>query len=307
MSINAGRNTDYSDISHPTVIGRIAVYLKMIKFEHSVFALPFAYVGAFLAQMKTPSVTNLVWITIAMVGARTFAMSLNRIIDAEVDRSNPRTSERAIPKGLLSNTDALVFTLISLAVFMLAVFNLSPITHYLWPFVVAPFVVYPYMKRFTWASHFVLGLSLGLAPVGAWTAVTNSLNIFPFAIGLAVMLWTAGFDIIYACQDVDFDRTHGLYSIPARFGVPAGLMTTRILHVLSVAIFIVVGLFLQLNAIYFIGVVLVAALLAYENSLVKPDDLSSLNTAFFTINGAVSVLMSLFVIASIVVRGGING
>jgi 4-hydroxybenzoate polyprenyltransferase len=298
---------DYSDIHHPSVFDRIVIYLKMIKFEHSVFALPFAYVGAFLARMKTPSIANLVWITVAMVGARTFAMSLNRIIDAHIDRSNPRTADRAIPKGLLSETDVWMFAFVSLAVFLLAVFNLAPITHYLWPLVIIPFVIYPYMKRFTWASHFVLGLSLGLAPIGAWTAITNSLNIIPFAIGLAVMLWTAGFDIIYACQDIDFDRAHNLYSIPAGFGVPAGLVITRILHVLSISIFIAVGVVLQLNVIYFSGVVLVAALLLYENSLVKPDDLSSLNTAFFTVNGVISVLMSVFVVASIIAQGRING
>ena len=183
----------------------------MIKFEHSIFALPFAYLGAFLAQRRVPDLTVLLWITIAMVGARSLGMALNRLIDIEIDRRNPRTAERALPKGLLSVRNVLLFSFGSVSVFLLAVYNLAPVCRYLWPMVVIPFVIYPYTKRFTWLSHFVLGLCLGLAPIGAWIAVTNTLSLEPVLIGSAVLLWVAGFDILYAIQDIDFDKRHGLF------------------------------------------------------------------------------------------------
>ena len=208
----------------------------MIKFQHSIFALPFAYLGAFLSEMRMPDFITLVWITIAMVSARSFAMAVNRLIDMEIDRRNPRTAERALPKGLLSVSSVIFFSFISLTVFLLAVYNLSPICRYLWPIVVIPFIVYPYTKRFTWLSHFVLGLCLGLAPVGAWIAVTDTISPEPFLIGTAVLLWVAGFDIFYAIQDIAFDRQQELHSIPARFGVKTSLFLTKILHFISIAL-----------------------------------------------------------------------
>ncbi|HMK49933.1 MAG TPA: UbiA-like polyprenyltransferase, partial [Thermodesulfovibrionales bacterium] len=211
-------------------MSRIKIYLEMIKFQHSIFALPFAYLGAFLAEMRVPSLMTILWITIAMVGARSFAMAANRLIDMEIDRRNPRTADRALPKGLLSISNVILFSAASLIVFLFAVYNLAPICRSLWPLVVVPFVVYPYTKRFTWLSHFVLGLCLGLAPVGAWIAVTNTVSLDPFLIGVAVLCWVAGFDIFYAMQDVDFDRAHNLYSIPARFGIRSSLMLTKLLH-----------------------------------------------------------------------------
>jgi 4-hydroxybenzoate polyprenyltransferase len=272
----------------------------MIKFEHSIFALPFAYLGAFLAQRRVPDIIVLLWITIAMVGARSFGMALNRLIDIEIDRRNPRTAERALPKGLLSVRNVVIFSFVSLSVFLLAVYNLSPVCRYLWPMVVIPFVVYPYTKRFTWLSHFVLGLCLGLAPIGAWIAVTNTLSLEPVLIGGAVLLWVAGFDILYAIQDIDFDKRHGLFSIPARFGIENSLMFTRLLHAASIGLFILSGSRLHLGVFYFAGVAIAAVLLAYENSLLKPNDLSKLNIAFFTMNGVISIIMFCFVVIEVI-------
>ena len=272
----------------------------MIKFQHSIFALPFAYLGAFLSQKRVPDFMTLLWVTIAMVGARSFAMALNRLIDIEVDRHNPRTAERALPKGLISVSNTILFSAISLSVFLLAVYNLAPICRYLWPFVVVPFVIYPYTKRFTWLSHFVLGLCLGLAPIGAWIAVTNSYGLEPFVIGAAVLLWVAGFDILYAIQDIDFDRRHRLLSIPARFGISKSLALTKLLHVVSIGLFLLSGARLHLGIFYFAGIVIAAFLLAYENSLIRPNDLSKLNLAFFTMNGIISVIMFCFVVIEVV-------
>jgi 4-hydroxybenzoate polyprenyltransferase len=276
------------------IMGKTKIYLEMIKFQHSIFALPFAYLGAFLSEMKVPGFANIFWITIAMVGARSFAMALNRLIDIEVDRGNPRTAERALPKGLLSVSNVLLFSLASLGIFLLAVYALSPVCRYLWPIVVIPFVVYPYTKRVTWFSHFVLGLCLGLAPIGAWVAITNSFTPEPFLIGTAVLCWVAGFDILYAIQDIDFDRRQGLHSIPARFGIEISLMVTKLLHIVSILLLLWVGIRLGLGLFYLAGVVIAASLLAYENSLVKPNDLSRLNVAFFTMNGVISVIMFCF-------------
>jgi 4-hydroxybenzoate polyprenyltransferase len=272
----------------------------MIKFEHSIFALPFAYLGAFLAQRRVPDLIVLLWITIAMVGARSLGMALNRLIDIEIDRRNPRTAERALPKGLLSVRNVLLFSFGSVSVFLLAVYNLAPVCRYLWPMVVIPFVIYPYTKRFTWLSHFVLGLCLGLAPIGAWIAVTNTLSLEPVLIGSAVLLWVAGFDILYAIQDIDFDKRHGLFSIPARFGIENSLMFTRLLHAASIGLFILSGSRLHLGVFYFAGVAIAAVLLAYENSLIKPNDLSKLNVAFFTMNGVISVIMFCFVVIEVI-------
>jgi 4-hydroxybenzoate polyprenyltransferase len=281
-------------------LNKIRVYLEMIKFQHSIFALPFAYFGAFLSQMKVPSFITIFWITLAMVGARSFAMSLNRLIDIETDRRNPRTAERALPKRLLSVSNVIIFSIISLGFFLLAVYNLAPICRYLWPIVVIPFVIYPYTKRFTWLSHFILGFCLGLAPIGAWIAVTNTFSLEPFLIGSAVILWVAGFDIFYAIQDIDFDCRHKLYSIPARFGIKTSLTLTKLLHITSITILIWLGIRLDLGLFYFIGVVVTAILLAYENSLIKANDLSRLNLAFFTMNGVISLVMFCFVAIEVV-------
>jgi 4-hydroxybenzoate polyprenyltransferase len=287
----AGRNTG---------LGKIRVYLEMIKFQHSIFALPFAYLGAFLAEMKVPTLRILLWITLAMIGARSFAMAMNRLIDAEIDRRNPRTADRALPKGLLSISNVILFSVISFGIFLLSVYNLAPICRYLWPAVIVPFVIYPYTKRFTWLSHFVLGFCLGLAPVGAWIAVTNSVSPEIFLIGGAVLFWVAGFDIFYAIQDIDFDREHGLYSFPARFGIQPSLFITKLMHMTSIILLSWAGLRLGLSFFYFSGVAVAAVLLAYENSIIKTHDLSRLNVAFFTMNGVISVIMFCFVAIEVI-------
>lgn len=284
---------------------KIKIYIELIKFQHSVFALPFAYFGAFVSEMKIPDLKILLWITVAMVGARSFAMALNRLIDIEIDRQNPRTSERALPKGLLSIKNVIIFSIISLAVFIIAVYNLAPLCRYLWPLVVIPFIIYPYTKRFTWLSHFILGICLGLAPIGAWIAVTNTISSDSILIGIAVMFWVAGFDIFYALQDIDFDKKHGLFSIPARFGVKKSLNIIKLLHALSVIILIWIGIRLGLGIFYYIGVLIAAILLFYENNIIKHNDLSKLNLAFFTINGFISIILFFFV-ALEVVFGGVN-
>ena len=281
-------------------MNKIKIYMEMIKFQHSIFALPFAYLGAFLAQLKVPDFMTILWITVAMVGARSFAMAANRLIDMEIDRRNPRTAERALPKGHLSVSNVILFSIISLIVFLFAVYNLAPICRYLWPLVVIPFVVYPYTKRFTWLSHFVLGLCLGLAPVGAWIAVTNTISIEPFLIGVAVLCWVAGFDIFYAMQDIDFDRRHNLYSIPARFGIRPSLVLTKLLHAASIILLSYLGIRMNMGIFYFVGIFVTAVLLAYENIIIKADDLSRLNMAFFTMNGVISVLMFCFVAVEVI-------
>ncbi len=280
-------------------LNKISIFFQTIKFEHTIFALPFAYMSAFLAVEGIPPFRDFFWITVAMVGARTLAMSLNRLIDREIDARNPRTSKRALPQGLLSTREVVLFSLISFFFFMMAVYELAPLCQYLWPLVVIPFVVYPYTKRFTWTNHFLLGLCLGLAPLGAWVAIRNGLSLVPILLGLAVCFWVAGFDIIYSCQDLKIDKEQGLYSIPARFGIKKGLQVTALLHVLTVIFLIGVGLSISAGIFYYLGVIMVAFLLAYENRLVSPDDLSRVNEAFFTTNGFISILMFVFTVLSL--------
>ncbi len=271
----------------PTVIGRRL--LGLVRFEHTIFALPYAYVGALLAVDGWPGLANLVWITVAMAGARSFAMAANRLIDAEIDARNPRTARREIPSGLLSRRQVALFAGLSLVVFLIAVSQLAPRTHWLWPFVVIPMVIYPYLKRVTALCHLWLGAVDGLAPVGAWVAVTNHFATAPWLIGGGVALWIAGFDIIYATLDVEVDRAQGLHSLPADLGLAPALTIARLLHVGAVVLLASVGFVLGLGVAYAAGVVVVAALLAYENWLVRPDDLSRVDAAFFSVNGIIAV------------------
>ena len=276
-------------------------FVSLVKFEHTVFALPFAFVGAILSVAEVPAAATLGWVTLAMVGARSLAMALNRLIDAEIDARNPRTAARELPSGLLSRAQVTAFCVASLAVFLVAVWQLDPIVHPLWPIPVAMFVLYPYTKRFTWLCHLVLGLSTGLAPLGAWLAVSGDVDVAPFMLWAALALWIGGFDIIYATTDVDFDRREGLYSIPVRFGIGPALMVTRVCHLLAVALLIAVGVHLGLGPLYYLGLAVVAALLGYENAIVHPDDLSRVNVAFFTLNGVISVVFLAGVLADVLV------
>jgi 4-hydroxybenzoate polyprenyltransferase len=275
-------------------------FVSLVKFEHTVFALPFAFVGAVLSVGKVPSAATLGWVTLAMVGARSLAMALNRLIDAEIDARNPRTAAREIPSGLLSRAQVIGFCAISLAVFLLAAWQLDPVVHWLWPIPVAAFVLYPYTKRFTWLCHLALGLSTGLAPLGAWLAVSGDADPAPFMLWVAVALWIGGFDVIYATTDVEFDRRERLYSLPVRFGIGPALMVTRICHLAAVCLLIAVGVTLGLGPLYYLGLAVVAALLGYENSIVHPDDLSRVNVAFFTLNGVISVAFLAGVLADVI-------
>jgi len=277
-----------------------ARFARLVKIEHTVFALPFAYVGAFLAVGRTPSAHDLLWITLAMVGARSLAMALNRLIDAGIDARNPRTAGRELPSGQLSVVQVLLFCAASLALFLAAVWQLAPLTHRLWPIPVAGFVVYPYLKRFTWLCHLWLGAVDGLAPVGAWVAITNRLPWQSWVLGAAVALWVAGFDCFYALFDLEIDRAQGLSSIATRFGVRGAFAGARIAHLATIACLVAAGLGLSVGALYWIGVAVVASLLAYEHALVRPNDLHRLDAAFFTMNGVISVAFAVFVVLDVV-------
>ena len=286
--------------SAPTLAPLPARFARLVKIEHTVFALPFAYVGAFLAVGGAPSAHDLLWITLAMVGARSLAMALNRLIDAGIDARNPRTAARELPSGQLSVAQVVVFCAASLALFLVAVWQLAPLTHWLWPIPVAGFVVYPYLKRFTWLCHLWLGAVDGLAAVGAWVAITNHLPWQAWLLGAAVAFWVAGFDFFYALFDADVDREQGLHSVVTRFGVRGAFAAARIAHAATVGCLVGVGLGLDVGALYWTGVAVVTALLAYEHSLVRPDDLRRLDMAFFTMNGVISVAFAAFVIADAV-------
>jgi 4-hydroxybenzoate polyprenyltransferase len=270
-------------------------FASLVKLEHTVFALPFAYVGAFLAVDGLPSAHDLLWVTVAMVGARSLAMGLNRLIDAGIDARNPRTAGRELPAGVLSAAQVLVFCLASLAVFLAAVYELDPLVRRLWPIPVAGFVIYPYLKRFTWLSHFWLGAVDGLAPVGAWVAITGELPLEAWLLGGAVAAWVAGFDLFYSLLDVDVDRRERLHSWATRFGEVGVFWGARVLHALTVALLAAAGLGLDVGPAYWLGVAVVGALLVYEHSVIRPGDLRRLDTAFFTLNGVISLAFFVFV------------
>ncbi|MBV9452703.1 MAG: UbiA family prenyltransferase [Rubrobacter sp.] len=286
----------HSTNSYPRIVsGKLRVLLEMIKWEHTIFALPFAYAGMVAAPVPF-SVSNLLWITVAMTGARTAAMTLNRIIDAKMDAKNPRTADRAIPKGLIGLREAWIFTGVAIALLVLATFFLAPVTRVLWPLVVLGFVVYPYTKRVTWLCHLALGVANGLAPGAAWVAVTGEVGWTPALIWAGAAFWVAGFDVIYALLDRDFDLENRVNSLPARFGIGPALVVSRVWHALSVAFLVAFGVAAGLGLIYYLGVVVVAWLLCYEQSLVRKDDLSKLDMAFFTMNGLLSLVFFAFVL-----------
>jgi 4-hydroxybenzoate polyprenyltransferase len=276
-------------------------FASLVKFEHTVFALPFAYVGALLAVDGVPSAHDLLWVTVAMVGARSLAMALNRLIDAGIDARNPRTARRELPSGALSAGQAVAFCAASLGVFILAVYQLDPLVRWLWPIPVVAFAVYPYLKRWTWLSHAWLGAVDGLAPVGAWVAITGELPWEAWLLGGAVAAWVAGFDLFYSLLDVEFDRTQGLHSVAARFGELGAFRGARLLHAVTVALLVGAGVGLDVGALYWLGVTTVAGLLLYEHALVRPGDLRRLDTAFFTMNGVISVAFFAFVLGDVLV------
>jgi 4-hydroxybenzoate polyprenyltransferase len=288
------------------VLKKFKVFLEMIKFEHTLFALPFAYMGAILGSMvlndALPDWEQIGWITLAMVGARSAAMGLNRVIDKVIDAKNPRTAGRAIPAGLLSSKEVLLFIVVSLVLLFVATSQLNKLCMELLPIAVFFLVIYSYTKRFTWACHLILGLTIALAPLGGWVAVTGKIDMVSLVFYFTVAFWTAGFDVIYACQDIEFDRKEGLYSIPSRFGIPKALWLAKLFHVLTAIGFMSLYFLTDLSWVYFAGIIIAYLILIYEHRLVSPKDLSKLNTAFFTMNGVLSVLMFTFTFIDLVVR-----
>jgi 4-hydroxybenzoate polyprenyltransferase len=284
------------------IFHNIAVTLEMIKWEHSVFALPFAMCGAMLAAGGLPTGAQTGWIVLCMVSARSAAMAFNRVADAQIDAANPRTATRAIPAGTLSLKFTGLFVLASCAVFVAAAAQLNRLTLYLSPVVLAVVLLYSYTKRFTRWSHLVLGFALGMAPAGAWIAVRGSLDPRILVLTAAVTFWVGGFDMLYACQDIDFDRAYGLNSVPQAFGVRPALNLSRVLHVIMLALLGVLVVVFGLGKLAVAGVVAVAVLLAYEHSLVSARDLSKLNAAFFTMNGVISMVFFAFVAADLLVK-----
>ena len=282
------------------LINSIKIILEMIKFKHTIFALPFAYLGMVLGAGGVPPLLPFLWITLAMIGARSYAMAVNRLFDMDIDRKNPRTSGWPLPRGLISIRETIIFSLVSLVVFFVAVYMLTPLCRKFWPVVLLPMTFYSLTKRFTFLCHFFLGLCLGLAPLGAWIATTNTLPPSGiWALGFAVLCWTAGFDIIYSCQDYHFDKKESLHSIPARFGIGTALTCSKILHALTILSFLYLGSNFSLGPLFYIGVVIIALFLWYENRIISPQDLSKINMSFFTVNGFVSIFAFIFTFLSI--------
>jgi 4-hydroxybenzoate polyprenyltransferase len=287
------------------MLAKTKVFLEMIKFEHTIFALPFAYVGALLASLmqmnSLPTVAKTIWITLAMVGARTAAMALNRLIDKTIDLKNPRTSMRALPAKLISQRSVLVFIVLSLALLLVAAAQLHPICLYLSPVALFFLITYSYTKRFTWLCHYFLGITIALAPLGGWVALSGDAPWQAYLLFIAVALWIAGFDIFYACQDAEFDRKEGLFSIPSRFGMQTSFWIARITHILSFTCLLLLYFFSPLSWIYLIGLLIAAVLLVYEHSIISPNDLSRLNQAFFMMNGMLSITVFVCTLLDVVI------
>ena len=282
-----------------SLMGRFGIMLDSIRFEHSIFALPFAYLGMILAAGGLPTFSQFIWITIAMVAARTVAMSANRLIDREMDGENPRTAMRALPARLLRPSDMLAMAVVSFAIFLFAAFMLNPLALVLAPVAALIVVTYSYAKRFTWTGHYWLGFADGIAPAGGWIGVTGELPLEAVVLALAVTTWVAGFDLIYQCMDYAFDIPRKIHTIPVKWGIAAALRWARVTHVVTIASLIALGAMMGLAWPYYIGVAIAAALLAWEHSLVKADDLSRVGVAFFNINGVIAIIVFAFTVVAV--------
>jgi 4-hydroxybenzoate polyprenyltransferase len=274
---------------------KLRLTLRMIKIEHSVFALPFALISALVASHGLPSPHQLLWIFVAMVAARSCAMAFNRVVDRKFDSLNPRTQKWPLAAGLLSLPFVIVFILVCTAIFVFAAYKLNFLAFVLSPVALLIIFGYSLTKRFTALSHWFIGLALAIAPAGAWIAIRGKLEGTPLILSLAILFWTAGFDLIYSCQDAEFDRSNNLHSIPAKLGIKTALLIARICHFITLGLLIAFGIAAVSGWLYYVGVAIVAVLLIYEHSVVNPRDLSRVNEAFFTVNGAVGVLLLLFV------------
>lgn len=274
----------------------------MIKFAHTIFALPFALTGALLAADGLPSFRQIVWIVLAMAGARTAAMAMNRLIDADIDARNPRTAVRAIPAGLISKGLTFVFIIISIALMLFSAYMLNPLCLKLSPIALGFLLFYSYCKRFTALAHVVLGICLAAAPIGAWVAIRGTVELPAVILGSIVLFWVAGFDILYALQDLDFDRTAGLHSIPVRFGVAGSLWAARVFHLVMIALLFVLFTLMNLGTFFLVGILAAVAMLLYEHWLLKDGDLTKLDAAFFNMNGYISVAIVLFTATDVLTR-----
>ncbi len=273
------------------MIRKIKILLEMIKFEHTVFALPFALTGAFLAGRAIPDATVFAWVVLAMVGARTSAMGFNRIVDRHFDLRNPRTADRALPAGTVALAEAWLMVILSALLFFFACYNLNRLTLVLAPFALSLTYLYSLTKRFTWLCHVVLGIALAFSPFGGWVAVQGAVGAFPFSLSVGVLFWVAGFDTLYACMDADFDRQQGLYSLPSRFGRKNAFRLAVLFHVLAFVLFAWVGLAAALHPVYYVGVFFTGAALFYQHIVVTPKDLTRIQLSFFTLNGLISLVL----------------
>ncbi len=274
-----------------SIMRKIRVLLEMIKFEHTLFALPFAYLGAFLAAGGFPGARTSMWILLAMAGARTAAMGFNRIVDLPFDAANPRTRVRALPKGEVNLREAWIMVIVAAALYFMAAFNLNPLAFRLSPWFLAVVLAYSYTKRFTSLCHVFLGLAVGLAPLAGWIAVQGKVALLPVLLTIGVLFWVAGFDILYACLDEEFDRSVGLHSIPAALGKRGAFAVSSLFHVVAFVAFASIGPLAHLNWVYYLGLAATFVLLVMQRRVVSPDDLSRMDMAFFTFNGAISVIL----------------
>ena len=284
------------------VMRKITIFLEMIKFSHTVFALPFALAGALLAAGGMPTGQQLFWIVVAMAGARTTAMGLNRLIDAEIDARNPRTAGRAIPAGLIGKGTTMGFILVSLALLLVAASRLNPLCLKLAPLAVFFLVLYSYCKRFTSLAHVVLGICLAAAPIGAWIAIRGEISAPALILGAAVLFWVAGFDILYALQDLEFDRKAGLHSIPVALGVEGSLWAARLFHLVMLVLLAGLLVTMKLGGFFMAGILAAATMLLYEHWLLRNGDLTKLDAAFFNMNGYISIAILVFTAAEVLTR-----
>jgi 4-hydroxybenzoate polyprenyltransferase len=283
------------------MLKKISILLEMIKFEHTVFALPFAFMGAFLSARGVPDMQTCGWIILAMVGARTCAMGFNRIVDRKYDKLNPRTASRALPAQTVKLSEAWAMVIVAAGFFFFACYNLNHLTLLMSPFALMLTLFYSLTKRFTWLCHLVLGLALAFSPLGGWVAVSGSLHNYPYALSIGVLFWVAGFDTVYACLDAEFDARIGLFSLPARFGRQWAFRIAVLFHIIAFALFILTGMHSRLNFVYYMGIVLTGAALFYQHIVVNPRDLSKIKLSFFTMNGIISLTLFVATWLSLVV------
>ena len=294
MSIDANR--DGGSDAGLSPLRRLQIFLDTIKFEHSIFALPFAVAAAFMVAEGWPDWVQFGWVLVAMVTLRTFAMAANRLVDAEIDRRNPRTTDRALARGIIGKPEVIGYMVVSAVVFVVAAWQLDPLALLLSPIPILVAFTYPYLKRFTWLAHFGIGAVYVIVPPAVSIALTGTMPMEYVLLGIAALFWVSGFDVLYAIADIDFDRSNGLHSIPAKFGIAKSLFIARILHAVTILFLGLSMLQVEVGVFAMLGIVVVGVLLAYEHSLVKKDDVSKLNLAFFTMNGIIAVVFAVFIV-----------